>query len=307
MGDTDSRTSTPKHTQWQHAAAELVCTPSIPVRCPVCHAVCVTAAWHVTDLASRQATVDLTCTSCKAVESLSLVLPVEARGFYPMERMSRAGELIQDVIESITSRIRLHTQAMPAAAFATHSLWAEAKWSGTTFKWHPMGSAPPIMGLVFNNAEAGMEIFREAERRMNHEDRFEEIRVAIIEGPVAGQDYRPGYSIHISPDPDALAMHATGADFVVDPIIVPLLGQWNRHYPVPGMPALLPRFKKEFANHKEFLLAPVVKRADGKLYPEPMLGIIKNVINFRYLSEITSTDDPDAAAHVLPQLITPPR
>jgi hypothetical protein len=163
------------------------------------------------------------------------------------------------------------------------------------------------MGLVFDNAEAGLEIFREAERQMNHEDRFEEIRVSIIEGPAPGEEIRPGYSIHICADPEALAAHATAAEFVVDPSIVPFLGQWNRHYPVPGMPALLPRFKKEFAKHNEFLLAPVVRRPDGKLHTEPMLGIIKSVVNFRHMAEITSPDDPDAAAHVVPQLVTPPR
>lgn len=195
---------------------------------------------------------------------------------------------------------------MPAAAFTTHPLWSQARWSATTFQWHPKSEAPPIMGLVFDNAEAGKEIFREAERQMNHEDRFEEIRVSIIEGTVPGEERRPGYSVHICADPEALAAHATAADFVVDPSIVPFLGQWNRHYPIPGMPPLLTRFKREFAKHEEFLLAPVTKRADGRLWCSPELGIIKNIINFRYLSQVTESDDPDAAALVLPQLITPP-
>jgi hypothetical protein len=163
------------------------------------------------------------------------------------------------------------------------------------------------MGLVFDNAETGREIFREAERQMNHEDRFEEIRVAIIEGTVPGQEHRPGYSVHISADPEALAAHATFQDFVVDPHIVPFLGRWNRHYPIPGVPSLLARFKEEFGKHKEFLLAPVTRRTDGKLYTDPMLGIIKHLVHFRQLLDITTPDDPDAAALLLPQLITPPR
>jgi hypothetical protein len=70
---------------------------------------------------------------------------------------------------------------------------------------------------------------------------------------------------------------------------------------------LLARFQEEFAKHQEFLLAPVTRRADGQLYTDPMLGIIKNVIHFRRLSDITTADDPDAAALLLPQFITPPR
>lgn len=76
-------------------------------------------------------------------------------------------------------------------------------------------------------------------------------------------------------------------------------------YPIPGAPPLLPRFKQEFEKHKEFMLAPVIRRDDGKQYMEHSLGIVKNVILFRQLSEITSPDDTDAAALMLPPLITP--
>jgi hypothetical protein len=291
--------------QWRGAARLLLSTPSSSVECPVCHATSVSAGWHLVDLSSRTALVDLNCSSCGATANFQTILPLDARGFYPLERMRKLGEAVKDQLGSIAKHVQQHAKTMPAAAFTTHPLWAEAKWNATTFQWHPTSEAPPIMGLVFENSEAGLEIFREAERQMNHEDRFEEIRVSIIEGPVSGQERRPGYSVHISPDPEALAMHATGADFVVDQSVIPFLGQWNRHYPIPGMPALLPRFKTEFAKHNEFLLAPVVRRSDGQLYAEPLLGIIKNLISFRCLSEITP-NDPDAAALVLPQLITPP-
>jgi hypothetical protein len=50
----------------------------------------------------------------------------------------------------------------------------------------------------------------------------------------------------------------------------------------------------------------VIRHADGNQYMQPELGIIKNVIHFRQLSEITAGDDPDLAALLLPQLITPP-
>jgi hypothetical protein len=255
---------------------------------------------------SRETAVDLHCSACGARESVRIALPDGAAVCWPFERFPLVAEAVEKEAESIAARVRRHAQAMPAAAFTTHPLWAEAKWSATTYKWHPSSEAPPVMGLVFENVEAGLEIFREAERQMNHEDRFEEIRVCVIEGPVPGQEHRPGYSIHLCADPDALAAHATLEDFVVDPSIVPFLGQWNRHYPVPGAPPLLPRFKEEFEKHKEFLLAPAIRRGDGQLYLEPMLGIIKNLIFFRQLSDIATPDDPDAAALLLPQFVTPP-
>lgn len=291
---------------WHFTAMSALRSQTAIVQCPACGAQSVSAAWHLTDLMSRRAVIDLICSSCAAAESLQIILPVDVAGFSPLERMQMAGNFIQEHLASIAIRIQQHAKTMPAAAFTTHPLWTEARWSATTFRWHPQSEAPPIMGIVFDNAEAGLEIFREAERQMNHTDRFEEIRVSIIEGPVPGQECRPGYSVHICPDPEALDAHATAEDFVVNQSVVPFLGQWNRHYPIPGMPELLPRFKREFRKHKEFLLAPVVRRGDGQLWVEPKLGIIKNIVHFRYLSEITH-EDIDAAAMVLPELITPPR
>ena len=283
-----------------------LCSPIIAIRCPVCGAHSVSAAWHLTDFMTRHATINLTCSACAVSQSLQIILPVDSADFFPLEQMPMARDAMQQQLASISARVQQHAKTMPAAAFTTHPRWSEARWSATTFRWHPTSEAPPIMGIVFDNAEAGLEIFREAERQMNHTDRFEEIRVSIIEGPVPGQECRPGYSVHICPDPEALDAHATMEDFVVNQSVVPFLGQWNRHYPIPGMPELLPRFKREFKKHKEFLLAPVVRRGDGQLWVETKLGIIKNIVHFRYLSEITH-DDIDAAAVVLPEIIQPPR
>src|SRR5688572_12141460 len=231
----------PSPFEWQSAASHLLRSPNVPVECPACHAGQISAGWHLVDLRSRLAEMDLSCSSCSAHAELRVTLPLDAPGFFPVERQSKLGSIVQEQLASIGARIRQHAKPMPATAFTTHPRWSEARWSATTFQWHPTSEAPPIMGLVFDNAEAAREIFREGERQMNHTDRFEEIRVSIIEGPVPGQEERPGYTVHISPDPDALAAHATAEDFVVDQNVIPFLGQWNRHYPVPGMPALLPK------------------------------------------------------------------
>lgn len=159
------------------------------------------------------------------------------------------------------------------------------------------------MGIVFDNAEAGKELFRRYAKSINHTDRFEELRVSIVEGSRPGEQY--GYSVHLGPDPDSLATHATMEDMVVEPSIVHFLGQWTRAYPIPGSKPLLPKFKMEFSKHKEFLLAPAVRKADGQLWMEPMLGIVKNTICFRQLSEVTEVNDPDAGALIMPDLIKP--
>ncbi len=291
---------------WKEAALAACRPPLSSVKCPLCGETTVLGEWNLLSVKSREASMDLHCSACGARETVQIVLPEGAPACWPFERFPLVAQAIEREAESLAAKVRQHVKTMPAAAFATHPLWVKAKWCATTYKWHPTSEAPPIMGLVFENVEAGLEIFREAQGQMGHEDRLDEIRVSVIEGPVPGQEHRPGYSVHICADPEALAAHATLDDFVVDPSVVPFLGQWNRHYPVPGAPPLLARFKAEFEKHNEFLLAPAIPHADGKLYMEPRLGIIKNVIFFRQLSDITTPDDTDAAALVLPQLITPP-
>ncbi len=298
--------SAANHLVWPEVAAAICRAPFDAANCPVCGEQSVSGEWNIVDLDSQDACVDLHCSRCDAKESVRIVLPDGAALFFPSERYSLVAEAINKELESIAAQVRKHVSVMPVAAFTTHPLWQEARWSGTTFQWHPVSEAPPFMGLVFDNEEAGLEIFREAKRQINHEDRFEEIRISIIEGAVANQLDRPGYSVHICVDPDALLAHATLNELVVNPSIVPFLGQWNRHYPISGKPPLLAKFKQEFDRHQEFMLAPVIRKADGNQYMQPELGIIKNVIHFRQLSEITAGDDPDLSALLLPQLITAP-
>jgi hypothetical protein len=290
---------------WHELSMQLIYAPKSPVKCPTCGSQSLLAKWQCVNLKARDAKIELICSSCNDTQNFQMILPAKASLFYPRERLPEFIETVQKEISPLVARIREHAKKIPALAFTIHPLWAEAKWSATAFRWHPTSEQPPFIGLMFDNAEAGKEIFREAERHMNHTDRFEEIRISIIEGAVPGQEQRPGYSVHISPDADALSMHATAEDFIVNPKLVPLLGQWNRHYPIPGQPLLLQEFKREFVRHKEFVLAPVVRKSDGQFWFEAELGIIKNEIHFRSLSDITP-DDPDAAALLLPQFIIPP-
>jgi len=233
---------------------------------------------------------------------LKLLLPKDIS--LPISQLQTADFVaqIQKETEAAIGSIKLQLDQMPALAFTTNPLWTEARWMATTFRWHPKSEAPPVMGIVFENAEAGKKIFREYSSTTNQKDEFEELCVSVIEGIVPGQP--SGYSVHLYPDPDGLAARATAEDFVINRAIIPFLGRWNRMYPVSGAPALLPGFKREFDKHKEYMLAPAVRRQDGQLWFEPELGIVKTAIHFRNLSEITS-QDPDAAALVLPQLITP--
>jgi hypothetical protein len=158
------------------------------------------------------------------------------------------------------------------------------------------------MGIVFNDAEKGKDLFRAFAKSINHSDRFEELRISIIEGSSEGQQH--GYSVHLGPEMEMLQAMATAEDIEITNATMPFFGQVQRMYPIPGQPNLLARFKQEFAKHQQYMIAPVTRRADGQLWCNPDLGIIKSVIHFRELKDIQE-DDIDAIALALPALIPP--
>lgn len=166
--------------------------------------------------------------------------------------------------------------------------WESARWSATTFRWHPTSEAPPIMGLVFDEARTGKQIFTGWRKLLNHfVDEFEQIRVSIIDGT------RPeGHFVHICPDPGNVTAKATTEDLVVAPVLV-FVSRLNWMRRVPGTPDLLGPFQREYRKHKEYLLAPVTRRADGQYWVDVDQGIIKRDITFRHISEV-GTDDMDA-------------
>jgi hypothetical protein len=152
------------------------------------------------------------------------------------------------------------------------------------------------LGIAFENGDIGREIFSEWVTVLGHVDQFEVIRVSIIEGNLPGP--RPGYAVHVSPDPVGVAAWATSEGIVLDPIFVSL-GRVDVMYPLPDSPSGLPQFKELYRRHNEFLLAPVSRREDGRLWVEMEFGIVKTAIQFRELSEIRE-DDLDAFALHLP-------
>ena len=174
----------------------------------------------------------------------------------------------------------------PAVNFLACDEWNDVNWSGTTFRWHPTGEAPPIMGLVFENASAGRAIFREWTDLAGNQDSFEELRVTIVEGEFP--ETKPGYIVHFCPDPQNTLAHATADGVVFDIEQFSFLCRANKMDFLQDSPPMLQSFKQEFAKHGEYLLAPVTKGHDGQSYVDVELGIIKNKIEFMTVDEITA-------------------
>jgi hypothetical protein len=219
----------------------------------------------------------------------------------PPEYQKAIGLELSRQIADLRERHKEFEKRCPILGFAMNPLWDKAGWKATTYKFHPTNEAPPVMGICFKDPEAGRAIFQDLKKNFNQLDRFEELRISIIEGSPQGQQF--GYSVHLGPDPENLKAIAEGEGIELDPRYLALTGRWTRAYPIPGNPPLLPRFKEEFEKHKQYMLAPVLSR-DGKEYADSKLGIIKRTVEFRQLEDITP-EDIDAAALTMPLLILP--
>jgi hypothetical protein len=165
--------------------------------------------------------------------------------------------------------------------------WNAAKWRATAFLHDPTGADPPCMGIVFENINMGDEIFSEWLERLGKVDEFEELRIAIVEGVILGEE--AGYSVHVSSDPwhTQTRAHALGLKYEFDTAVI--ISRINRMTPEPQSPHLR-RFKKEIQKHKRYSLIPV----SSSVEPHFDLSIEKTEIYIRQASEINK-NDRDAA------------
>jgi hypothetical protein len=164
-------------------------------------------------------------------------------------------------------------------------------WIAATFRWHPTSEAPPIMGLIFADAEAARELFRVWTDAKGHGDELDELRVAIVEGDVPGQ--APGYSVHLCPDPEAIAISAMAFGKSL-PDKLEYTGQIRRMHPQHGNdPTMMPTFKREYQKHGKYLLCPVTQRDDDQFWFDVESGIEKTTLHLRRAEDITNPSDID--------------
>jgi hypothetical protein len=171
-------------------------------------------------------------------------------------------------------------------------LWNEAQWQGT-FVFIYEGT-PPVLGLGFRNEKPARRIFDEWHKRYGDADKFEELRISIIEGEIKGE--RPGYTVHVGADFEnsIKRYRAAGLTVDVEKSIFAMISRMNRMNPTPGS-RNLELFKEAYRQYKTYLLAPgVLAVDDSSVKPILELGILKNTIHFRQVSDIDPNQDPDA-------------
>jgi hypothetical protein len=165
-------------------------------------------------------------------------------------------------------------------------LWNAAKWSATFFMGHP--NRPPVLGLAFLDESSARKIFEGWHERYGDNDRYEELRVSIIEGPIEGE--KNGYTVQIGPDPEAAIRRFKDAGYAFDGDLLMCVSRINRMNPPPDSKNLS-MFKAMYSEHKTYILAPGVVSEDGRSFkPILELGIFKGKVHFRHVSEISEND-----------------
>lgn len=124
-------------------------------------------------------------------------------------------------------------------------IWNQAGWGGTLYGWS--GSAPPFMGLMFQNMEAASRIFAEWSTRFGQADKDDDLRIAIITGISKANPTH--YAVIVGPNIDRIEKTlGTSKTFV-------LVSRVNRMSPETNKN--LDAFLKEFDKYGAFYLMPV--------------------------------------------------
>jgi hypothetical protein len=167
-------------------------------------------------------------------------------------------------------------------------LWNQANWRGTAFFVEPTGHVPPSIGVVFENGEFGRRIFTGWRSNLGETDDREQLRVAIIEGDIPGED--PGYTVHIGPDPDNILGIVRDQGLQIDESHFLMVSRLHRMNSGPGSP-FLPGFKEAYALHQRYSLLPVsMGTSPGDVSPHFELAIAKRKIVFRQVDDIREGD-----------------
>lgn len=170
--------------QWHTTARRATEHAGQNVACPLCGKSAVRAAWQLSSFARRTANVTLNCQSCSVTRAIEIELPSRAVDCYPITQLAAVKPALVEEAAGVLQFVNEHTEFLPAAAWLANPLWLVARWSATAYRWHPTSEQPPVMGFVFENAEAGKELFRCWNAQQRSCDELEEIRIAIIEGGI---------------------------------------------------------------------------------------------------------------------------
>jgi hypothetical protein len=160
------------------------------------------------------------------------------------------------------------------------AIWNEAKWRGVVFATTPDHSVSPILALLFENADAGLKIFRGWHDELGDVDEGDRLRIAILRK--IRRDKPHWYRIVIGSDPASDLV----ADGVKNIVMVSRIHTMN-----PDSSENLERFIVDYDKAGEFILCQA-KLNGGQIHLVARNKISKKRIVIREAWEV-GPHDPD--------------
>lgn len=168
--------------------------------------------------------------------------------------------------------------------------WDNAIWRGAAFCLNKANDEPPCFMLPFINEKYARRIFEDWINLFGREDKYEELRIAIIEGDIPGEE--KGYSIHIGSNFDRILQRCDRDGINVDEKLFMTLSRIHRANPTDGF-KMFNLFKEQYFTHRKYILMPcIINELSKEIKPIFSLGIQKRELVFRNVKDI-SDDDPD--------------
>lgn len=163
--------------------------------------------------------------------------------------------------------------------------WNKAKWRAVVFAAN--GKSAPYMGFAFEDRQAAINIFKEWKERFNSRDRYDEIRISIIEGDIVGQEY--GYTVHINTNIENILSKCKENNLQPESTLVMTVGRYNRMNPQRDSKNL-EQFKEEFNRYLSYKIFPVFINKQKQLELLWDYAIEKTEIFFRNVNDILDND-----------------
>jgi SEFIR domain len=193
--------------------------------------------------------------------------------------------------EPLEVRKRRTDVGMFLTTFINLTMWDKAVWAGCVYVHDRDLREPPTLGLLFRDADAAEQIFIEWRKRLGRFDKYNELRISIIEGDAPGKP-AGGYTVHIGSNVENIYRRADAEGIDIPKPHVMIVSRTHYMTPTPESTNLAV-FRRRFEQFGSFLLAPVIQR-EGHIITGESLAIHKREIEFRKLSDIKSKNDPDS-------------
>lgn len=165
--------------------------------------------------------------------------------------------------------------------------WDKAKWRATAFFADPAAPEPPWLGIAYENGSAGRKIFTDLRERVGQVDKYEELKVEIVE--VDASYKSPGYFVRITSNPEHTAVRAIDEGKILDFDMALVMSRVNRMTPAPNSPHL-GNFKKVYEKHGQYILIPVSISDTGNITPHFELGILKKELVLKNAKDLSKEE-----------------